>query len=369
MGRILKILAILVVIAGLGGAGYAWFQNRDSGEEEFKLIAVERGGITEKAVAIGQIEPRLEFKVKSKIPGIVKRCAVEVGDRVQTGDALFEIVPDPTPTELVEAQRRIDAAQSAFTRAESAWKRTQELAREGITPADEVDNKREGFELTRIELASAQDNLELIRKGRIAGRGRSMESVIRAPAAGIVLVRNVDPGDPVVPLTSFQAGTELATIANMGDLIFRGTVDEIDVGKLEVGVEARLKVGALPGAVVTGRLTRIAPQAKEEEGARLFDVEIEIEPTEGVMLRAGYSANADLVITEKQDILLIPERLVMFEDEGAKTFVELPGEGEDAEPRKIEIEAGLSDGLNIEVVSGLAEGDEVIQRPPRDIFG
>jgi HlyD family secretion protein len=369
MGRILKILGVLIVIAGLGGAGYAWFRSRDSGEAEYKLVAVERGGITEKAVAIGQIEPRLEFKVKSKISGIVKRCAVEVGDRVQTGDALFEIVPDPTPSELVEAQRRIDAAQSAFTRAEAAWERTQELAREGITPADEVDTRREAFELTKIELASAQDNLELIRKGRIAGRGRSMESVIRAPAAGIVLVRNVDPGDPVVPLTSFQAGTELATIANMNDLIFRGTVDEIDVGKLEVGVMARLKVGALPGAEVTGRLSRIAPQAKEEEGARLFDVEIEIEPNEDVMLRAGYSANADLVITEKQDILLIPERLVMFEDEGAKTFVELPGEGEDAEPRKVEIEAGLSDGLNIEVISGLAEGDEVIQRPPRDIFG
>ncbi|MDH3254401.1 MAG: efflux RND transporter periplasmic adaptor subunit [Acidobacteriota bacterium] len=369
MGRILKILAVLVVIAGLGGAGYAWFKNRDSDENGFKLIAVERGAITEKAVAIGQIEPRLEFKVKSKIPGIVKRCAVEVGDLVKAGDALFEIVPDPTPSELVEAQRRIDAAQSAFTRAEADWKRTQELDKEGITPADQVDIKREAFELTKIELASARDNLELIRKGRIAGRGRSMESVIRAPAAGIVLVRNVDPGDPVVPLTSFQAGTELATVADMSDLIFRGTVDEIDVGKLAVGVEARLKIGALPGSVVTGRLTRIAPQAKEEEGARLFDVEIEIEPNDEVMLRAGYSANADLVIREKQDILLIPERLVLFEDEGATTFVELPGEGDDAEPRKVEIEAGLSDGLNIEVVSGLAEGDEVVQRPPRDIFG
>ena len=369
MGRILKILVILIVIAGLGGAGYAWFKNRDAGEEEFKLIAVERGSITEKAVAIGQIEPRLEFKVKSKISGIVKRCAVEVGDSVSAGDAMFEIVPDPTPSELVEAQRRLDAAQSAFTRAESAWKRTQELAREGITPADEVDVKREAFELSKIELASAQDNLELIRKGRIAGRGRSMESVIRAPAAGIVLVRDVDPGDPVVPLTSFQAGTELATVADMSDLIFRGTVDEIDVGKLEPGVVARLKVGAIPGAEVTGRLTRIAPQAREEEGARLFDVEIELDPADGVMLRAGYSANADLVITEKEDILLIPERLVMFEDDGAKTFVELPGEGPEAEPRKIEIKAGLSDGLNIEVVSGLEEGDQVIQRPPRDIFG
>ena len=369
MGRILKILIILIVIASLGGAGYAWFKGRDSDDNGFKLVAVERGAIVEKAVAIGQIEPRLEFKVKSKISGIVKRCAVEVGDRVTTGDALFEIVPDPTPTELVEAQRRLDAARSAHTRADAAFRRAQELTREGITAADDLDSKREGVELAEIELESAKDNLELIRKGRIAGRGRSMESVIRAPAAGIVLARAVDPGDPVVPLTSFQEGTELATIADMGDLIFRGTVDEIDVGKLEQGVTARLKIGALPGVEVRGRLTRIAPQAKEEDGARLFDVEIELDPTDEVTLRAGYSANADLIIREKEDILLIPERLVLFEDEGAKTFVELPGEGPEAEPSKVEIETGLSDGLNIEVVSGLDEGTEVVQRPPKEIFG
>jgi HlyD family secretion protein len=369
MARILKIFAVLIVIALVAMAGYGWFKGRKNGNSDLKLIEVESGSITEKAVAIGQIEPRIEFKVKSKISGIVKRCAVEVGDRVTTGDPLFEIVPDPTPTELVEAQRRLDAAQSAFNRAQSAWERAQELAREGITPADELDVKREAFELTRIELASAQDNLELIRKGRIAGRGRSMESVIRAPAAGIVLARNVDPGDPVVPLTSFQEGTELATVADMSDLIFRGTVDEIDVGKLDLGVEARLKIGALPGQQVTGKLTRIAPQAKEEEGARLFDVEIELDPTADVILRAGYSANADLVIREKDDILLIPERLVLFEEDGAKTFVEIPGEGPEAEPQKVEIETGLSDGLNIEVVSGLDEGDQVVQRPPREVLG
>jgi HlyD family secretion protein len=146
-------------------------------------------------------------------------------------------------------------------------------------------------------------------------------------------------------------------------------VDEIDVGKLDLGVEARLKIGALPGQQVTGKLTRIAPQAKEEEGARLFDVEIELDPTEDVVLRAGYSANADLVIREKDDILLIPERLVLFEEDGAKTFVEIPGEGPEAEPQKVEIETGLSDGLNIEVVSGLDEGDQVVQRPPREVLG
>ena len=136
--------------------------------------------------------------------------------------------------ETAEFAEDIDTvrAQAAHKRAETDWKRSKQLVAQGITAEEEADARREGFEQAEIELASARDNLELIRSGRIAGRGRQMESIIRAPAAGIVLEREVDPGDPVVPLTSFQEGTELATIADMGDLIFKGTVDEIDVGKL-----------------------------------------------------------------------------------------------------------------------------------------
>ncbi len=370
MARLFKILVAFLIVAAAVIGAYFWFQGRTGGKETFKLVQVERGSITEKAIAVGQIEPRLEFEVKSKISGIVKRCAVEVGDRVEPGDPLFEIVPDPTPFELVEAHRRVDAAQSAYNRAQSDWNRSSKLARQGIIATEEEDARRESFELAKIELATAQDNLELTREGRIAGRGRQMESIIRAPAAGIVLQREVDPGDPVVPLTTFQAGTVMATVADMTDLLFRGTVDEIDVGKLQVGVPARLNIGALPGHPVTGYLSRIAPQAREEEGARLFEVEIELHEMENadIILRAGYSSTADLIIREKTDILIAPERLLLFEDDRAKTFVELPPETPEGEPRKVEIQTGLSDGLNIEVTEGLEEGDELVERPPREIF-
>jgi HlyD family secretion protein len=369
MARVIKILILLAVVSGGVVGGYFWLQAREPDDGGLEFIPVTRGSITEKAVAVGQIEPRVKFHVKSKISGIVQRCLIEVGDRVEPGDPLFEIVPDPTPIELVEAERRVDSARSAHRRARADWERTSELARQGILSSNELDAAKESFEQTRIEVASAEDNLKLIREGRITDRGREMESIIRAPAGGIVLLRNVDPGDPVVPLTTFQAGTELATVADMSDLIFKGTVDEIDVGKLAPGVTARLKIGALPEALVTGMLSRIAPQAREEDGARLFDVEIELDPVSDVVLRAGYSANADLVIREKTDILLVPERLVLFEDDGASTFVELPPELPGGEPVKIEVETGLSDGLNIEVVNGLEENDEVVQRPPREILG
>ena len=188
-------------------------------------------------------------------------------------------------------------------------------------------------------------------------------------AGGILLTRLVNPGDPVVPLTSYQAGTDLATIADMSDLIFKGTVDEIDVGKLHAGTPAHIKIGALPEALVTGRMSRIAPQATEKDGARLFEVEIELDRAPGIVLRAGYSANADLIIREKKDVLTIPERLIQFDGDGKRAYVEIPGKKRGDKPTRVEVQTGLSDGLNVEILSGLSEKDKVVQRPPKEIAG
>ena len=369
MGKVVKILLVFVLLAAFVVGGYAWVQDQRSDKPSYTLVEVTRGDITEKAVAVGQIQPRLKFDIKSKISGIVRNAPVKVGDKVEAGDPVFEISPDPTPGELLEAERQVDSAQSAYNRANTDMERSQELMDKGLESKDTHDTKHETYELARIELNSARNRLQLIQEGRISGRGQKMESVIRSPAAGIMLERLVNPGDSVVPLTGYMEGTKLATIADMSDLIFKGTVDEIDVGKLQPGLPVRLKVGALPDATITGHLTRIAPQAIEKENAKLFEVEIELDVHDGVLLRAGYSANADLVIREKQKILLIPERLVIFEEEAANSFVEIPGEVPEAEPRKVPVETGLSDGLNIEVISGLKGGDKIVQRPPREIEG
>jgi len=192
----------------------------------------------------------------------------------------------------------------------------------------------------------------------------NVESVIRAPIDGTVLELLVHEGDPVVPLTSYQAGTALTTLADMSTLLFKGTVDEIDVGKLKEGMPARIKVGALPDAKVDGRVYKISPKSKTAEGATLFDVEITLLPAPGVVLRSGYSANADIVVREKENVLLIPERLVTFAD--GKSTVEIPGVGE-GEAVKREIKVGLSDGINVEVADGLKEKESVVERPPKKI--
>lgn len=366
MRKLFKTLIWLVVLAAIAGGLYAWARSSKGDKDGNKLVTVEKGAITEKAIAVGQIQPRQKFQVKSKISGIIKRCMVNVGDRVKAGDALFEIGPDPTPQELTDVDRSVDSANASYARAKADYERAIELSKSGVLPKSDLDGKREAFELAKIAVARSEQARDLTRKGKVESANVTIESIIRAPAAGTILTRVVNPGDPVTPLTSYQPGTELATIADMSDLIFKGTVDEIDVGKLRVGLPARIKVGALPTDVVTGHVSRIAPQAQQKEGATLFDVEIELDPSK-ITLRAGYSANADLIIREKKDVLVLPERVVIFEDGGKKTFVEVPAAKEGDEPKKKEITLGISDGLNVEVASGLEKGGKVVERPPKKI--
>jgi HlyD family secretion protein len=366
MSKLFKTLLLLVVLVAVAAGLYALARSGKGSDNEQKMVTVEKGSVTEKALAVGQIQPRQKFQVKSKISGIVRRALVEVGDTVKAGDPLFEIGPDPTPLEVTEVDRTVDSAQASFRKAEADYNRALELSKSGVMPKSDVDARKEAYELSKVALTRAEQNRDLTRKGRLTVSGT--ESIIRAPAAGTILTRSVNPGDPIVPLTSYQPGTEMASIADMSDLIFKGTVDEIDVGKLSVGMTTRIKVGALPTDVVTGHVSRIAPQAQQKEGATLFDVEVELDPTNKITLRAGYSANADVIIREKKDVLVIPERLVTFDDGGKKATVEVrAGDDPNAQPKKVEIKTGISDGMNVEVTSGLEKGAKVIERPPKEI--
>jgi HlyD family secretion protein len=365
MKRWLKVVIPVVVLGGVGFGAVQASKGTSASKNGFTLVKVERGTITDKALATGQIVPEQEIQVKSQISGIVQQCFAEVGDRVEVGQPLFAITPDPTPLELNEVERGVQLAEVAFAKASADFERNSTLWKEGILSKEAFDASKQAYDQARIQLDLARERLALTKEGKISRAKGGVDSVIRAPAAGTVLRRHVNPGDPVVPLTSYQAGTPLMTIADMGTLMFKGTVDEIDVGKLKEGMPVRIKIGALPDARVTGRLTRIAPKATEKEGTTLFDVEAVIEKSEGITLRAGYSANADVIIQEKANVLLLPERLVTFDKE--KALVEIPGPAPGSQPSKKEIKTGLSDGLKLEVVAGLAEGDQVVQRPPKEI--
>jgi len=356
-------LGVLVLAGGVAAVLYS--KSASAKDRGFKTVAVSRGPVVEKALAVGAIRPKHEIAVKSKISGIVRKSYREVGDRVKAGDPLFEILPDPTPMELTEARREVEIARNIFDQAKKRSDRAQALRAQGIMSTQDSDVADREIQDAQIRLNLSTEKLALIEKGRVKSEHLAVESIIRAPTSGTVLELLVNEGDPVVPLTSYQAGTALTNLADMQDLVFKGTVDEIDVGKLKEAMPARIKIGALPDAKVEGKVYKIAPKSKTQEGATLFDVEITLLPGKDVVLRAGYSANADIVVREKADVLLLPERLVTFAD--GKSTVEVPGTGDKAEPVKKEIKTGLSDGINIEVAEGLKAGEPVVERPPKKI--
>jgi HlyD family secretion protein len=358
-----KVIIIGTVVVVL--AVFMFFALKGSGKKEQgnNTIKVEKGNIIDKALAIGRIEPKNQISVKSKISGIVKTVFVEMGDSVKQGDPLLEISPDPTPLEFAEAKRQVEIDSVNFDNQKKEYLRIKELLEKKLVSQKDYDQASRSFGEAELRLKLSEERLSLIERGKTNVAGRKIESVIRSPISGSVLERKINVGDPVVPLTSYQPGTELFTLATMEDLIFRGTVDEIDVGKLKEEMPAVLKIGALPNDTIQGVLYKISPKARKEENATLFDVEIKITQKGSSLLRAGYSANADLIIKQKNDILLIPERLVEFVEDTA--FVQLKDPTGKIEKKTIK--TGLSDGLNIEVTEGLKEGDLLVEKPPKEI--
>jgi len=329
---------------------------------ETKLVAATRGDIAEKALAVGTIEPEKEIKVKSTISGIVSEVLFKVGDAVKAGAPLFKILPNPTPLEYVEARRAMELAEITMQKLKGDWTRQLELYKGNLISKSEMDATEGAYREAELRYKTSAERFELLEKGRIRLANRDINSIVNSPISGVVLSQSVFQGDPVVPLTNFQPGTELCSLADMSGLLFKGTVDEIDVGKITEGMTAEIQIGALPDARIPSRVDRIFPKAKKEGNATLFDIWIVITDAPGVTLRAGFSATANILIRERKQVVLLPERLILFED--GKRFVEAP-DGE--KTKKVEVKTGLSDGLNIEVLDGLKAGDQVVERPPREI--
>ncbi|MCK5145240.1 efflux RND transporter periplasmic adaptor subunit [bacterium] len=353
---IVCIIVVLIVVAISMG-------KNDSTENSRQLVKVERKDIIDKALAVGSIEPVTEIAVKSKVSGVVGNLFVGVGDFVKKGDPILEVKPDPTPFELVQSKRNVEMRQIALSANRKELERNEALRAKNLISDYDLDKLRLKYDEAELNHRIAVEQLQLLEEGKVQLDGQRIETVIKSPITGYILEKTVNIGDPIVPLTSYQAGTELMKMADMKRLIFRGTVDEIDVGKIEEGLEASLQIGALPGKIVTGRVILISLKARKEQNTTVFPIEILIEEAGDVVLRAGFSANAHIIIAKKENALSLPERVIYFSNDS--TFVELPmGE---VEKKKVLIKTGLSDAINIEIISGLEEGQEVLEKEVKEI--
>lgn len=354
-------MGVVIVLIFIGTI----FLKSGSGNEGNKRTTVEvkRMNIIDKALAVGSIEPMNEIEVKAKVSGVVGKLFVEVGSFVKAGDPLVEVKPDPTPMELAQAKRDVEMASIELETLAKELERARQLKTKGLLSDQGYEMLTQRYDEAKLRHQISKERLDLIEKGRVKIADTDIETVVKSPLTGYVLEKNVNLGDPVVPLTSYQPGTALLRMADMKDLIFKGTVDEIDVGKIKEGMHCELQIGALPGKNVTGHVTLISLKARKVDNTTVFPVEIKIDNTDGAVLRAGFSANAHIIIARRNSVLAIPERVVTFQNDSA--FVDIPLGEKGSEKRYIK--TGLSDAIYIEVIEGLKEGEAVLEKEVKKI--
>lgn len=362
--RILPIVSAAGILAiFVGTLWFLWSKSRP------KVVGIETerpvmADIVKKVVASGTIEPRREVEIKPRISGILRRLLVLPGQKIKKGDLIGEVQVIPDVVSLNEAELRQRSAGLAVERARREYERVEKLGPAGAAAGFELDKLKTEYELAIEEQKGATLRVQLLREGA-AGKqkGATTSTRVESTVDGMVLQTPIKEGSSVIQANAFNAGTTIALVADMTDMIFKGRVDESEVGKLRAGMPAEIVVGALEDSKFMGTLEHIAPKSQIKDGTTEFEIEAAFRPPADVTVRAGYSANANIVLDRRQQVLAINESLLTFDQANKdRRFVEV--EVGPARFEKREIRTGLSDGIRVEVLSGIDKA-AVLKRPTR----
>jgi HlyD family secretion protein len=355
MKRIITWLFGLVLVFLIGLAFFVLWRKSQSKDVVFQTEQPEVTDIVKKTVATGSIVPRKEVEVKPKVSGVLATLEVEPGDVVKEGDELgkIRIIPDALRTN--EASSAVRTAQIAYDNAKRELDRNEALFKRGVVADAELQKFRTDFALQKQELATARSNLQLVKEGATRAQGKESTLIVTATVGGTVIDVPVKEGFSVIQANNFNAGTTIAVIADMTDIIFDGRVDEAEVAKIKEGMKLSIKVGAIENERLDGTLEYIAPKGKEIDGAIQFEIKAKVLPSKKTKIRANYSANADIVLDEKKQVLAIREALLQYD--GDKPYVEV-----ETAPQTFvrhDVKLGLSDGIKVEIVSGVSKTDHI----------
>ncbi len=323
----------------------------------YKLDSPVTTTIVKKTVAIGKVIPRREIEVKSQVSGVVEKVFVVAGQRVKNGDILAQIKLRPSMLNVNNAESRVQTAKINFQNVETEYQRQKKLFEQRLVSEADYNKSLLSYNLQREALRDAENNLMLLKSGASKNSDK-VSNLVPATLDGMVLDVPNKEGASVIEASTFQGGTTLATLADMNNMIFEGLVDESEVAKLHEGMELMLNVGALQGKTFSAVLEYISPKGTSDQGTIKFQIRAAIKLQNELFLRANYSANADIVLAKRENVLAINEGNLIVEDSGS--FVEVETGTQKFEKR--EIKTGLSDGINIEVLSGLTLSDKIKHR-------
>ena len=352
-------LAVAAIIA-LVFVGTFVFLYRKSRPKEtvYNKFVSKRADIRKTTVITGRIEPRDEVSVKPQISGIITQLYKQAGDRVDAGEVIARVKVIPDMGQLSSAEARVRLAEVNLAQARVDHQRMQNLYKKQLVSDDAYDKVHQSLVQAEEEKAAATDALEVVRDGVSRRNAKASSTLIRSTISGVVLDVPVKVGNTVVLSNTFNDGTTIASVADMNDLIFRGNIDETEVGRLVQGMSMRITVGALHDLAFDATLEYISPKAVEQGGANQFEVKAAVRVEGDVYMRSGYSANAEIVLEEADKVLSVPESAIEFSGDTAFVYVLEPGTSPKVY-RRTRVETGLSDGVDIEIRSGVEEGQTV----------
>ncbi len=354
-----KFFKIFIAVVILGGMGYTlyylWNKSKDK-PVVYETQSPTTKNIIKKTVATGSIVPRKEIEIKPVVSGIISEIYVEEGQEVKKGDLIAKIRIIPNMINLNNAKSRVDQAKINLQDAKRNYDRQFDLLQKGVIAKAGFEGYEVKYETAKEELQTAMENLQLIEEGQLKKKGAKTNTLVRSTISGMVLDIPVEIGNQVIEANNFNAGSTIAVVADMSDMVFKGKIDETEVGKIKTGMPLILSIGAIDNEKFNAVLTKISPKGVEENGAIQFEIEADVKLQNDRFIRSGYSANADIVLSRADSTLAISESLLQFEND-TTTFVEV-----ETAPQKFEkriIKTGLSDGINIQVVSGLTKKDKI----------
>ena len=355
MKRVIKYIVFALIAALFIGTFVFLFKNSRPQKIEYQEFTADYGNVARTTVVTGKIEPRNEVNIKPQINGIISELYKEAGQQVKEGEVIAKLRVIPDMNSLSSAQSRVRLAEINLKQAKTNYEREKALYDKNLVSDEEYDQVLQAYEQAKEEKNAAQESLEVIRDGVSKSNATGSSTLVRSTITGLILDIPVKVGNSVIQANTMNDGTTVATVANMSDLIFDGNIDETEVGTLVEGMPMKISIGAIADYSTQAALEYISPKAVENNGANQFEIKAAVKADGDHTIRSGYSANAEIVLEQADSVLVIPESALEFE--GMDTFVYL--KGADGTFTKSPVTTGLSDGLNIEIRSGLAKGDVV----------
>ena len=351
------IIAAIIALIFIGTFVFLW-QKSQPKEVVYNEFTPKLDSIQKTTIITGKIEPRNEVNVKPQISGIISELYKEPGDRVNAGDVIAKVKVIPDMGQLSSAEMRVRLSEINLKQAQVDFQREENLYNQKLVSADEFDKSKQALDQDKHEKVAAEDALQVVRDGVSKSNASASSTLIRSTISGIILDIPVKVGNSVILSNTFNDGTTIATVANMNDLIFRGNIDETEVGQLVYGMNMKITIGALQDLSFDAALEYISPKAVESNGANQFEIKAAVKLSEGSKIRAGYSANAEIILASAPKVLSIPESAIEFS--GDTTFVYIvKGDGKNKTYERKQVETGLSDGVNIEIKKGITDKDKV----------